>query len=53
MDLRTVASKVVGEMANSAVPFSGPLAESLVQELLGAQDEQIGRAHARRRGILP
>jgi hypothetical protein len=41
MDLRTVASKVVGEMANSAVPFSGPLAESLVQELLGAQDEQI------------
>jgi uncharacterized protein involved in cysteine biosynthesis len=42
MDLRTVASKVVGEMANSAIPFSGPLAESLVQELLGAQDEQIG-----------
>jgi hypothetical protein len=41
MDLRTVASKVVGEMANSAIPFSGPLAESLVQELLGAQDEQI------------
>ena len=41
MDLRTVASKVVGEMANSAVPFSGPVAESLVQELLGAQDEQI------------
>src|SRR5690348_14311898 len=41
MDLRTVASKVVGEMANSVVPFSGPVAESLVQELLGAQDEQI------------
>jgi hypothetical protein len=41
MDLRTVASKVVGQMANGAVPFSGPLAESLVQELLGAQDEQI------------
>jgi hypothetical protein len=41
MDLRTVASKVVGEMADSVVPFSGPLAESLVQELLGAQDEQI------------
>ena len=30
MDLRTVASKVVGQMANSAVPFSGPVAESLV-----------------------
>jgi hypothetical protein len=28
-------------MANTAVPFSGPVAESLVQELLGAQDEQI------------
>ena len=41
MDLRTVASKVVGQMANSAVPFSGTLVESLVQELLGAQDEQI------------
>ena len=24
MDLRTVASKVVGQMANSAVPFPGP-----------------------------
>ena len=41
MDLRTVASKVVGQMANNAVPFSGPVAESLMQELLGAQDEQI------------
>ena len=41
MDVKTVASKVVGQMANSAVPFSGPVAESLVQELLGAQDEQI------------
>lgn len=41
MDLKAVASKVVGQMANSAVPFSGPVAESLVQELLGAQDEQI------------
>ena len=41
MDVKTVASKVVGQMASSAVPFSGPVAESLVQELLGAQDEQI------------
>jgi len=41
MDLRAVAAKTAGRMADSYVPFTGPIVEALIADFLQVQDEQF------------
>jgi hypothetical protein len=41
MDLKTIAAKLVGTLADQALPLSGSLVERLIAEVLQAEDEQL------------
>lgn len=41
MNIKQVTSRMAGQLAGAAVPLSGPAAESMVADLLRAQDEQV------------
>jgi hypothetical protein len=41
MDLRRVAARVAGQLSSAAVPFTGPVAEAAVSDLLEIQNEQL------------
>src|ERR1700722_10310443 len=41
IDIRPVIAKVAGLVSNHALPFSGPVVETVVGEILSVQDEQL------------
>jgi hypothetical protein len=41
MDLKTVAAKLVGTLADQALPLSGPFVEGLIAEVLRAEEDQL------------
>ena len=41
--MRVVAIRVAAEASSTVVPFSGPVVESLLQDVLDVQDEQVKR----------